>query len=382
MRGRRVGRCIERATGALDLGRIDDAREAVDEAKELSPDAPEIAELEKRIASHPSALAVVVAAEQPYFQSDPGWLKLGGMALLAVLFALAGFGVVQFLYTGPAQRLLSLRGATSALDDVRPTPNVPISSSQEVAIPSSLAQPVEENPPVTVADPMKGIQEGMGQTTHPPPPVAVSRPGTRIPAASSGDLKQSRGVAAPAAAVPPRSLLGNGMGLPNRLEAPAPITKPAIKGIAVPTTASVSPAPAAAAVANAISADSTPDVAVPAAYTPPVSNSRQEESARIRSVLRRYETAYNDLDAKAAGSVWPGVDQRALGRAFNGLRSQKVSLGLCEITVIGNVGGASCAGQARWEPKIGGGMETADRYWTFNLRKTGQEWTIQELRVR
>jgi hypothetical protein len=123
-------------------------------------------------------------------------------------------------------------------------------------------------------------------------------------------------------------------------------------------------------------------VSIPTSALERRDESKQAESDRIRSVLVRYETAYNRLDAKAAGSVWPGVDQAALGRAFDGLITQRVSLGLCEITVIGNIGGASCAGKAKWEPKIGGGTQTADRYWSFNLRKTDEGWKIEEARVR
>ena len=114
----------------------------------------------------------------------------------------------------------------------------------------------------------------------------------------------------------------------------------------------------------------------------PASMSREDESAQIRSLLSRYETAYNRLDSAAATSVWPGVDQAALDRAFKGLISQRVSLGLCDITVIGDIGGASCAGKARWEPRIGGGLQTADRYWTFNLRKGNEGWRIEQIRVR
>jgi len=115
-------------------------------------------------------------------------------------------------------------------------------------------------------------------------------------------------------------------------------------------------------------------------HAPPSARPRPDESG-IRSALSRYEAAYNSLDAKAATSVWPGVDQRALGRAFDGLLSQRVSLGLCDITVIGDIGGATCAGKARWEPKVGGGLQTADRYWNFHLRRTGDGWKIQEIRV-
>ena len=111
-------------------------------------------------------------------------------------------------------------------------------------------------------------------------------------------------------------------------------------------------------------------------------DSRAEESARIRYVLMRYESAYNRLDATAASSIWPGVDEAALDRAFKGLLSQRVSLGLCDITVIGDIGGASCVGKARWEPRVGGGVQSADRHWTFNLRKSGDSWKIEQIRVR
>lgn len=110
--------------------------------------------------------------------------------------------------------------------------------------------------------------------------------------------------------------------------------------------------------------------------------SREDESAQIRSLLSRYETAYNRLDAAAATSLYPGVNQAALDRAFKGLISQRVSLGLCDITVVGDIGGASCSGKARWEPRIGGGLQTADRYWTFNLRKVSEGWRIEQIRVR
>ena len=146
--------------------------------------------------------------------------------------------------------------------------------------------------------------------------------------------------------------------------------------------APASPPDTSAATAAAVAPVPVYDVPVHAVRQMPVPETREEESARIRSLLSRYETAYNRLDAKAASSVWPSVNQVALGRAFNGLISQRVSLGLCDITVIGDIAGASCAGKARWEPKVGGGLQTADRYWKFNLRKTDEGWRIQEIQVR
>ena len=309
------------------------------------------------IASHPSAIAVLVAAEQPYFQSDPGWLKLGrqGSAGGAVRTRWVWRGAIPLHGPGAAAALAprGYLGAGRRQTDTE-RPHLLVAGGHQTFIsgpagrrkPSRYSgRPNEGNPGRDGADDASAAVRRGVATRHQNPGGVLGRPEAVEKCRGTG---RSRTTSEPAA---------KRDGLTQPSQAPAPISKPAIEGIAVPTAASVSPAPAAAAVANAISADSTSDVAVPAAYTPPVSNSRQEESARIRSVLGRYETAYNHLDAKAAGSVWPGVDQAALGRAFDGLRSQKVSLGLCEITVIGNVGGASCAGKARWEPKIGGGMK-------------------------
>jgi hypothetical protein len=139
---------------------------------------------------------------------------------------------------------------------------------------------------------------------------------------------------------------------------------------------------AASGVAPPAATEESAIVSIPTSTLERSVESRHAESERIRLVLVRYENAYNRLDAKAATSVWPGVDQAALDRAFGGLITQKVSLGLCEITVIGSIGGASCIGKAKWEPKIGGGLQTADRYWSFSLRKTDGEWKIKELKVR
>jgi len=159
--------------------------------------------------------------------------------------------------------------------------------------------------------------------------------------------------------------------------APAAVT-PAVQSVQSPIADTI------AHTASNVSLSPVPPLDVPVRASRQTGDfvAREEESTRIRALLSRYETAYNRLDAKAASSVWPGVNQVALGRAFDGLLSQRVSLGLCDITVIGDIAGASCAGKARWEPKVGGGLQTADRYWKFNLRKTDDGWKIQEILVR
>ena len=99
---------------------------------------------------------------------------------------------------------------------------------------------------------------------------------------------------------------------------------------------------------------------------------------QVRAALSHYEAAYSTLDVAAARAVWPAVDANALGRAFDDLRSQHVSLGNCSV-VIGPgrpSARADCTGAATWTPKVGGGARTAARRWTFELELAGDRWQI------
>jgi hypothetical protein len=152
--------------------------------------------------------------------------------------------------------------------------------------------------------------------------------------------------------------------------------------VPVPTTLSFS-APEAGATAGVVGNSDTASASSPVSNKPvKPEEARRLEAARIRAILLSYENAYNRLDANAALSIWPGAGQAALNQAFSGLNSQRVSLGLCDITVIGDIGGASCIGKARWENRAGGAQQTADRQWTFNRRKIASEWRIEQIRVR
>jgi len=108
----------------------------------------------------------------------------------------------------------------------------------------------------------------------------------------------------------------------------------------------------------------------------------RDESSYIRAVLERYELAYSSLDAAAASAVWPKVNRGALARAFEGLTSQRVSLGSCDVTVNGPAAQAICSGSATWEPKVGGGVHTEARRWSFDLRKNGEAWRIERAVAR
>jgi hypothetical protein len=312
------------------------------------------------------------------------------------------------MHTSTARELLNARSSTATADVLQtdtpqatpePTPSIqkpdPIDTIQKVEKsepPAPRPEPITEQAEVAITPPPARPQQTRPMQEA---PVATAGAATRLdarrpagptqPPTTSWRLRTPTGTssAAPPPSPPP-SAIERGATADS---APASTT-PALQ---TPVTPAVQQSPVVETVARAEpSASLTPvptlDVPVRASrYTPDPDAreaAREEESTRIRALLSRYETAYNRLDAKAASSVWPGVNQAALGRAFDGLLSQRVSLGLCDITVIGDIAGASCAGKARWEPKIGGGLQTADRYWKFNLRKTEDGWKIQEILVR
>jgi hypothetical protein len=162
--------------------------------------------------------------------------------------------------------------------------------------------------------------------------------------------------------------------------APAPVTPAsgAVPAVSSTDTAASPIAPVALAAPSETPAAAA--TAVPAAPSPTTSQPAEEN--RVRNVLSRYEAAYSALDAAAASAVWPGVDRRALTSAFQALSSQSVSLGRCDVSVTGEAAQVDCKGTAKWEPKIGGGLQSAARQWRFDLRNTGGDWIITRATVR
>jgi hypothetical protein len=150
-----------------------------------------------------------------------------------------------------------------------------------------------------------------------------------------------------------------------------------VDGVALSDTAVnlAMPAPVASVPTPALSP-------VPVPVSPPPPPSSQSDERLVRATLSRYEGAYSSLDAAAASAVWPGVDRRALSSAFQGLSSQRVSLGQCSVRVSGATAQADCSGSAQWTPKVGGGPQTAARQWQFDLKNVGNDWVITRAMVR
>ena len=146
-----------------------------------------------------------------------------------------------------------------------------------------------------------------------------------------------------------------------------------------PSLSDLVSAPARLGPAPALAVMSSPASVVPAAA---VDRTAVDQTA-VADVLRRYARAYGDLDVSAAREVWPNVDQRALARAFGGLSSQSVSFENCQIDVAGTTANASCRGKASYVGKVGGGEpRTEPRTWRFELKREGDSWKIANAEAR
>ena len=102
-----------------------------------------------------------------------------------------------------------------------------------------------------------------------------------------------------------------------------------------------------------------------------------DDEQMVRHVLQQYRVAYEQLDAAAAKSVWPTVDERALMHAFQQLASQRVTFRSCGISITGTGANARCRGEAEYLPKIGAKRAyTTSGEWVFDLARERTSWRI------
>ena len=127
----------------------------------------------------------------------------------------------------------------------------------------------------------------------------------------------------------------------------------------------------------------TPPRPAPLAETAPAAPAEAVDTRAIQQVLGQYRNAFSVLDSGAAKAVWPSVDARALGRAFDCLEEQAFEFNRCDIAVTGARATASCAGRTRYVPKVGNRSPHYEpREWRFNLRKVDEAWLIEQVDSR
>jgi hypothetical protein len=419
MRRRRAERLVLRAEAAADNGFVAEAREALAEARQLVPTLSDLDRLEHKLstAAEPSALVSVAGAPGPAIVAEPpaaepavealpesraadfplddlsmqdvpgaivgtssGW-KRTLTALAAMLVLLAAGGLFVFMLLGPGGSPLTTRdlSATAPLIDARALASAVRAVESPKPAPLPDVAPIEptgttgvvEDPRSAIASPASTSATDATRIADALPParlVNVSLPSADL--TPSGDVKPA---AAPAPSVPPPSEPAQAR--VERVEMRETPDPPKLPVTAIPETRlpESSPPPSA----------SPPAAPPPASPAPTTASSAVVQDSLVKTVLDRYAAAYSNLDADAAQRVWPGVNRGALARAFDGLASQRVSLGTCRIDVTGARALARCTGWTTWQPKVGGGEPRTDqRTWTFDLAKAGEAWQIVNARVQ
>lgn len=160
--------------------------------------------------------------------------------------------------------------------------------------------------------------------------------------------------------------------------------------LATPTSALPSTPEASAAsdrlAASARASTNAGDVRpTPSSGSPAGATTRAAVEAEVLDTLARYRTAYEQLDAAAVASVWAAVDQRALARAFAGLRSQRIEFDRCDVSASETAATAvaTCTGRATYVPAIGrSDPQSQARRWQFTLRRTPDGWRIERADIR
>jgi hypothetical protein len=103
----------------------------------------------------------------------------------------------------------------------------------------------------------------------------------------------------------------------------------------------------------------------------------------ITQAIKHLELAYEQRDATLAKAVWPTVNERALARAFEGLRSQTVTFDRCQMNVSDAAGEVECRGVTTYVPRVGAQNERREsRQWKFRVQKAADNWLITSVAAR
>ena len=408
MRRRRIERLLARARVAHEEGHEDEARAALDEIEELNGGPVDLSPCTRiagnRVLSggrrrpdcvrHGSSSRIRPGAGRPrrerfepdenYFEDLPLYPHLSspsetqrsqwGPRAAAFLAACA----VLFWLAGPREsQAPAAEGVEAKSPSVDQSTHSAVAATRQPA-----ATPIAE-PATTELAPLRLDVTDVSEAAL----VHRAADGTGPPVSLAGLAVAEPRATSPEPAVRPDAVMPPAEA---PLEQPTPSLLAGVPISSAPTLEAVAPPAAAPA------APPAPPPVESAPVTPPPAPSPSPEPAReadapapaavaasgVRATLLRYESAYSRLDVNAAGAVWPALDRKALARAFDGLASQAVSLGSCEVRIVGESAIADCAGSATWTPKVGGRSHRQARRWQFQLRNVDAGWQIVSATVR
>ena len=362
---RRFKAMLETVNTSIVAGDAVAARAALEEARELRPDAPVLADFEARVAA--VAVAFAAPAAKPAARI---WVRAMGAAALFLIGVSMLLGL-EWMRPGeapativPAPAIAPEVPAVAPAQDASPAPApdlgpVPVALNDEESVPAIITPPEPLMRPTATTGTAPPTIASRSIAMRDSPPPAVERTMER----GSAEEAQPRG---PLGEVSDDFVASRSAPAPARDAGPAMVAPAATVDTPVNADARGRAAPPAATVASAISVPSGID-----------------QQMRVQEVLRRYARAYGQLDASAARAVWPSVNERALASAFQNLSSQHVSFDDCEIDIRGAVANASCRGQASYVPKVGRrDQRTEPRTWRFELHRDGDAWTIENVDMR
>ena len=324
---------------------------------------------------HHLAPAPPFVGNRPIFVDRPRRpARAAGMLLLVGVFAA---GIVVGSKSWWRQALDAPAPVTLNLEESAPPQVASVSLPTPEARPTAPDTSVKPVAQVRPALPMKTRKEQ--QRPVAPPKAAVLPPPARVrPAPTATETRIGRN------GQPPREVMEFLPMVAPAVPAPAPEPRqPVTVPAAAPPPQPSSPAPATNIAAAAPGRSEGAPLLPPRAAAPTAAPPRVDEEGAIRATLGQYRDAYERLDASAAKRVWPGVDERALSRAFANLESQSITFDNCKTTVSGAAAVASCRGTATFIGRIGSrNSQTQSREWTFKLQKAGSGWEVQSVQVR
>jgi hypothetical protein len=293
------------------------------------------------------------APPPPRFESRGPWLALLGGVCCAVL-AYLDFQIAPPRGRPRVESLLSSRVLPLHPAVGLPSPPASRRIVRTLAIPAA-----------PVLEPDEVIDRSAGDRRVELAARAIARPASLLSARAEPTTTSPRAVR-PAPAAVPEAAPARTPSIALRPDPPGPVAERESSRAAESLTALVT------------AADS------PARVVPePASPSGVREEDRIRSTLAGFQTAYTQLNAKAARAVWPTVDERALARAFDGLKSQHLAFDRCEMTVKDAEASAACRGRSTYVPRVGAqSPRTYSAEWKFHLKKVDEEWQIDSASFR
>ena len=371
---RRIERRLEAARSAIQARRIDEARAALAELSEIDASLPMLPELAAQL-----ALAEQPATKRPVVI---GPYLTAAATFAALMFAaswlndeslrpLHSFPIAQMTAAAPiVETSLPSEAAAISIDDL--LVDSPAATSGDVAGGIDVASPVAP----AIAPGPDAVTPRTADAIGPRAPDAVVPRAAEPIGPRAADTVVPRAAETPPPVPPavPRELQPPPGAIVERpWEPPAPPARAPVESLSSPPAVASSPSSATAVAAAAAPARAPAEA--PRAVD-------VDEASLVRDVLRRYQTAYDRLDASLAHDVWPAVNQAALARAFGDLESQSITFNNCDVRLRADTAAAMCTGSARYTPKVGNREARVEpRVWNFTLRKRTNGWLIETARA-